>query len=81
MLGEARDHLGHEALAPEEDVGIVDAERREADERAGVRRLDEAEGRRRRPSAAARRVRRHGVRQVQRRVLAEDRALELLQAA
>ncbi len=81
VLGESRGHLGHEALAPEEDVGIVDAERREADERADVPRLDEAEGRCRRPWPGRRMRLRHAVRHVERRVLAQDRALEILQGA
>ena len=34
-VGEARDHLGHEPLAPEEDAGVVDVERRQALERTG----------------------------------------------
>ena len=81
MSAEARDHLGHQAVAPEENVRIVDAEGRQAEERTRVRRLDEVQGRRRHPQRRGHGLRmRAWFRQVQRRILAQDRALELLQA-
>ena len=82
MLGESRGHLGHEAFATEEDGRVVDSERREAHEWAGVRASTRWSAGVVAPLGTLDRMHDGAqVRRVERRILLQDGSLELLQAA